>query len=283
MPLALATVALVALVLVVVVALVATRLITGTSGSGPPPTPRASAALMADATGVGARVLDAVGAPGPPAVVPPTPLASTTTLRADGRPMVAYVGAEFCPFCAAERWPLVVALSRFGTFSNLGVAVSSAQLVFPRTASLSFRGASYRSRWLVFEPTETYSASGTEQAPASFAALQVVPPAVAAVARRLDVPPLAPIAGTLPFVDLAGRAVIIGASFSPAVLSGLSAAAIASDLTQPANPVARAVDGAANELTAVLCQATGGHPVSVCHSAGVRDGAARLTAPRPGS
>ena len=40
-------------------------------------------------------------------------------LTADGKPEVLYVGAEYCPFCAAERWPVVVALSRFGTWSGL--------------------------------------------------------------------------------------------------------------------------------------------------------------------
>ncbi|HSR26568.1 MAG TPA: DUF929 family protein, partial [Candidatus Eisenbacteria bacterium] len=43
-----------------------------------------------------------------------------------GRPEVLYVGAEYCPYCAAERWPLIVALSRFGTFSGVRAAASSA-------------------------------------------------------------------------------------------------------------------------------------------------------------
>ena len=30
-----------------------------------------------------------------------------------------YIGAEFCPICATQRWPMTVALSHFGTFSNL--------------------------------------------------------------------------------------------------------------------------------------------------------------------
>jgi hypothetical protein len=283
MPLALATVALVGLVLVVAVALVAARLVSGSAGSGPPATPRASAALAAAATGVPPATLTAVGAPGPPTVTAPDILSTSTTQRADGLPAVIYVGAEFCPFCAAERWPLVVALSRFGRFDDLGVAVSSDQLVFPRTASVSFRGSSYRSRWIRFEATETYSASGTEQDPTSFAVLSTVPRPIAAVARRLDGPPLAPVAGTLPFVDLAGRAVVVGASFSPSVLAGLSAATIATDLAQPTNPVAEAIDGAANELTAVLCEATGGKPGSVCRSAAARAGAARLGVRFPGS
>jgi hypothetical protein len=29
---------------------------------------------------------------------------------------VVFVGAEYCPYCASERWPLVMALSKFGTF-----------------------------------------------------------------------------------------------------------------------------------------------------------------------
>ena len=42
-------------------------------------------------------------------------------LTSDGKPLVVYIGAEYCPFCAAERWPMVVALSRFGTFSGLQI------------------------------------------------------------------------------------------------------------------------------------------------------------------
>ena len=46
-------------------------------------------------------------------------------ISVDGKPEVLYVGAEYCPFCAAERWPLMIALSRFGTFSGVGLTHSS--------------------------------------------------------------------------------------------------------------------------------------------------------------
>ncbi len=42
----------------------------------------------------------------------------------DGKPEVLYIGA-YCPFCAAERWAAIVALSRFGTFSVLRTVHSS--------------------------------------------------------------------------------------------------------------------------------------------------------------
>ncbi len=51
--------------------------------------------------------------------------------RAARKPQVAYIGAEYCPFCASERWPMVIALSRLGTFSGLGLTTSSATDVFP--------------------------------------------------------------------------------------------------------------------------------------------------------
>ena len=40
-------------------------------------------------------------------------------LSSGGKPEVLYVGTEFCPYCAAESWSLIVALSRFGQFSGL--------------------------------------------------------------------------------------------------------------------------------------------------------------------
>lgn len=281
MPLALATVALVAVVLVVVVALLAARLTSGSSGSGPPPTPGAPGGVAADATGVPAATLDAVGAPGPPEVAAPATVGDTTTLRQGGLPVVVWVGAEFCPFCAAERWSLVVALSRFGRFANLGVATSSKQLVFPGLASLSFRGATYHSSWVALQAVETYSASGPSSDPTAFAPLQGVPSALAGQVHRYDVPPLAPATGSLPFVDVAGRSVVVGAQFSPAVLTGKSLGAVAAALADATSPVAQAVDGAANELAAAICDATGQMPADVCRSAGVRAGAARLPAPAP--
>src|SRR5712692_8559609 len=48
-----------------------------------------------------------------------------TLLTGNGKPEVVYVGAEYCPFCAAERWALSVALSRFGSFSGLHLIHSS--------------------------------------------------------------------------------------------------------------------------------------------------------------
>jgi Domain of unknown function (DUF929). len=42
-----------------------------------------------------------------------------------GKPEVLYVGADYCPYCAAQRYIVLAALSRFGTFSNVAPLISS--------------------------------------------------------------------------------------------------------------------------------------------------------------
>ncbi len=93
--------------------------------------------------------------------------------------------------------------------------------------------------------------------------------------------PFVPGTGTLPFVDVGNRLVVSGSGigFSPGVLQGLSMAQIAGDLSDPTNADAQAVLGAANTLSAAICAATGGKPVAVCDSPGVRAGASRLGLP----
>ena len=55
------------------------------------------------------------------------------------------------PYCATERWPLVVALSRFGTWNNLSASFSApAPEVNPNTATVSFHGATYSSQYVSF-------------------------------------------------------------------------------------------------------------------------------------
>jgi hypothetical protein len=53
-----------------------------------------------------------------------------------------------------RRRTLAVALSHFGTWSHLGTTRSSATDIFPGTATLSFRTASYRSSDLTLRTTE---------------------------------------------------------------------------------------------------------------------------------
>lgn len=57
---------------------------------------------------------------------------------------------------------------------------------------------------------------------------------------------------TVPFPDIGDRCILAGAQYDPQVLAGLSQAQIASQLRNPDNPVAKALDGSANVVIAAI-------------------------------
>ncbi len=85
------------------------------------------------------RVFDAVGVTAPNPADRPHRAGRPAPPHLDGKPEVLFVGAEFCPFCAAERWPLIVALSRFGRFTAL-TTCSRRRSRSSRTSRPSVRG-----------------------------------------------------------------------------------------------------------------------------------------------
>jgi thiol-disulfide isomerase/thioredoxin len=177
-------------------------------------------------------------------------------LTKDGKPEVLYIGAEWCPYCAAERWAMTVALDRFGSFSGLRFIHSSSTDSFPDTPTLSYYGSSYASKHLAFAPVEMY----TNVAP--YKVLQTPTSAQYALFSKYDAPPYVPATQKLsyPFVDIANRYVLVGAQFVPSDLAGLTWSQIGAALKNPDSTVARDIDGAANILTAALSKVTGVKP-----------------------
>jgi hypothetical protein len=186
--------------------------------------------------GQAAAPLQKIGKPGPP-------------LTIDGKPTIVFVSEESCPFCAAERWPLVVALSHFGTWSNLGSTKSSATDVYPNTATFSFRTAHYHSAKITLRTTELADNQGHP--------LQAETALDGNLIAAYDVPPFvnsADQSGAVPFLDVANRYILAGAQYNPQVLAGLTAAQIASQLRNPSSPVAQAIDGSARVVIAAIDQ-----------------------------
>jgi Domain of unknown function (DUF929) len=215
------------------------------------------------------NVLDQIGVPSDlsmPARLPN----GTPAVTIDGKPTVVYIGAEYCPFCAAERWPMVVALSRFGTFSNLGTTTSSSSDVHPNTPTFTFHGASYTSPYLTFSHAETATRSGAK--------LETLTPEQGHLLSTYDVSSITGSDGGIPFVMIDNRYTWAGATYSPDVLAGKTFDEIANALSDPSNDVARAIDGTANQITAMICQITGGKPSDVCSAPWVQQAQTRLSA-----
>jgi thiol-disulfide isomerase/thioredoxin len=230
------------------------------SGGSPAPTNAGTTALspqVVAALSVPAATLDSVGSPS--GDVLPTKVGSGAVLKgADGKPLITYIGAEYCPFCAAERWAVAVALSRFGTFENLQGTHSSDSDEFPDTQTLSFYGSSYSSPYIDFQPVEEAT---NQPAGDGYQSLQTPTAAENALVAKYDPQ------GSIPFLDIANRYVITGSSYSPQVLQGLSRSQIAADLSNPDSAVAQAIDGTANDITAAIAAVTGNQPSSVGSSA----------------
>ena len=228
----------------------------------------APSSLVSTMTTVPASVYDAVGVDSPVNPVQAPQQAGNGPLwmaTADGRaprPVVFFYGAEFAPYAAAERWPLILALSRFGTFTQLGLMQSSASTAFAGLSTFTFWNASYSSKYLILESVERYSS--LDPTGGHYLSLQH-PDAKqsAAVAAYAQTP------NTYALTDVANRYVLNGSSFSPGVLTGLSQSQIAGDLATPASPLAQAVITAANEISAAICSVDGDKPGAVCTSRGV--------------
>jgi Domain of unknown function (DUF929) len=282
---ALFTWAFVILVLLMVAVLLVVKITRGATTVPRPPVAPASPAVVHSVTSLPQAAFDAAGGPdldGPP----PAVLSGQPSLTEGGRPEVVFVGGEFCPYCAAARWALVAALGRFGTFSTLGATSSSKFEVFPGTATFSFQGASFHSRYVGLLATESYGQKPSTVAPAGFPRLPGAPGLEQALLGWYDNggsstggdSSTGGGSATLPFIDVDNRLVVRGAEigFSPALLQGKSMDAIAGELSDPTSPVGEAVLGEANALTAAICSATGNMPRAVCESAGVHAAAAIL-------
>ena len=243
------------------------------AASGPPASPDAlaPASLVSTVTGVSPSTLAAVGAGGVSDPLIKLPSSTKALSGTGGRPLVLMFGEDSCPYCAFERWGVVVALSRFGTFTDLHVTSSASNDAYPNTETFSFYGSSYTSAYVDFQGIEVADRDGNP--------LQTPTASQENLLTSYDAPPYVSQSGNpLPFIDLGGRYLASGdpsvdytvsgqsITVPPELLEGLSAQQIAESLGDTSNYQAKAILGDANYLTAGICELTGNQPGSVCGS-----------------
>ena len=173
----------------------------------------------------------------------------------NGHPEVFYLGAEYCPYCAGERWPMIVALSRFGTFSNLSTTSSSSTDVYPNTPTFTFHNATYTSQYVDFVAVETLDRNQNQ--------LESPTQAQQALINKYGT-------GSIPFVDIGNRYAFSGAMYLPDILGGMTWQAIADAVQQPDSVQAKAIVGSANLITAAVCRLTADQPAAVCSDAAIQ-------------
>ncbi len=179
---------------------------------------------------------------------------NSPALTADGKPELLYIGAEYCPHCAAERWPLYIALSKFGTFTPQPGRIHSAN-EDGDVPTLTFYGTTYTSPYFTFTPVEVYT---NRPAGNGYAILQA--PTQAQLTLWEDTN-----GGAFPFVDFGGKQVLPSAQYSFADLQNLPFSAVAAQVGNNSTSIGADIDASAAQLITTICGSLSKHqPAAVC-------------------
>lgn len=238
-------------VVVVIIAVVVGVVIANRPEAPKPAADTAATTALAKLTTLPASTLDS--APAPAAV--PKKLNGGTPLTADGKPKVLYIGAEYCPYCAMERWALIGALSRFGTFSGLKPTTSSSTDTFPDTPTWSFVGSTYKSDHVVLEAVETKDREGKP--------IQELTGENLALFQKFNPQ------GGIPWISYGGTHATDGATVNAALFEGATYNKIIAGVLDPTSEIGKSVDAQINAISAQLCTLTKGQPTNVCTSKAV--------------
>lgn len=223
-----------------------------------------NASLYNDLTGVSFNTLSSIGSGGS-GVSPPSSITSSPLMNGS-LPEILYIGAEFCPYCAAERWALTVALSKFGNFTGLEYMQSAAD--DGDIATLTFLNATYTSKYISFVTVENEDRNhGTLQVPngEEETLWQEFNP------------------DSYPFVDIGGQYDLTTAQYDFNDISGMNWTQIGSQLNNASSPTAQVIDGAANTLIATICNLTKDMPSNVCGQSYLSTISLSYTLPTTGS
>jgi Domain of unknown function (DUF929) len=177
----------------------------------------------------------------------------------NGKPQFLYIGAEYCPFCAAQRWPMIVALSRFGKFTQPPQGhIANERGSGSNYPTFTFLKSSYSSQYIDFVSVETQDNNGNT--------LQTPTDAQTKLINTYDAPPYtsASAQGSIPFIMVGNTYVSSGSYYQPDDLAG-SYQDIVNQIKDPNTSLSRDVLGSANYLIAAICQTTKNQPANVCN------------------
>jgi hypothetical protein len=174
-----------------------------------------------------------------------------------GRLPVLFVSAQYCVFCAAERWALVDALERFGTLSQ--ITSSQSAIVDGVSAPLptyDLTQAQLASSVVDFQHVDVADQHGN--------ALQQLTAAQQSRLDRYDP------RGGIPFLDIGDAYVQVSSGYAPSLLQGLSFTQVKQDLADPTSTVGQTIHQEGARITALICQLDSLAPQAVCQDPAVQ-------------
>jgi Domain of unknown function (DUF929) len=246
----------VGLVVVIVLVFVVVNLVSSPGSGGSNATPLASAQVLSAVEGVTPESM-AAQAKADAILSPPAAISNGAALTSDGKPKIVYIGAEYCPYCGGERWAMIMALSKFGTFTGIKQITSSSTDSPASIPSFSFVGSTYTSPYIVFDPTETQTVT--------HANLETPTKANATLEAKYDAPPYTQ-QGGIPFIDFANKWVVDGASYDVTPMQHLSHTTVAQAAATGSTKYGSDIQSTAGTMVSRICSLTGGKPGNVCKS-----------------
>jgi thiol-disulfide isomerase/thioredoxin len=176
-------------------------------------------------------------------------------LYENGKLVVVYIGTEWCPYCAAERWALIIALLRFGNFTGLKYMLSAGSPEpFPNTPTFTFHGSSYSSNYIVFYAYEYQDRNRNSLDSILSQYLQL----------------FQAYGYSIPFISIGNVLIQVGSNVSPSLMSGKNWSQIMQEIKSNTT-LGRQIIYSANVLTAAICLLNGNKPSSVCDQPIIKD------------
>lgn len=161
-----------------------------------------------------------------------------------GKSIVFFMGAGFCPFCAAERWAIVNALSKFGTWEGLTEDRSSDHdEKYLNIPTQSFARARYASAHIEF--------IGRETADRNFEPLHELDDRDYEILDSFNPDQI------IPFLLIDGQFAQVGSGYSPQLLEDMDHERVRLAIANPSSQVGAAINAETNNIIALICKSIG--------------------------
>jgi len=188
---------------------------------------------------------------------------SKDTMRRAGKLFVFFMGAEFCPYCAAERWAIVRSLQKFGQWDGLKQTISAARdEPFLNLPTYDFTKATYTSPHIEFVAREIKDRE--------FRPLQKLLKTEEKLLRKFNPKK------EIPFLLVGGRFAQIGSGFAPKIFIGHTFRQTETELKKVESEIRKTIDDEANIISALLC--VSGLPPELCKETGTAELVAQVNA-----
>ena len=188
---------------------------------------------------------------------------SKDPIRRGGKLLMFFMGAEYCPYCAAERWAIVRSLQKFGQWEGLKQTISAARdEPFLNLPTYDFTKATYTSPHIEFVAREIKDRE--------FRPLQKLLKTEEKLVHKFNPKK------EIPFLLVGGRFAQLGSGFPPKIFIGHTFRQTETELKKVESDIRKTIDEEANIISALLCLS--GLPPELCKDTGTAELVAQANA-----